>query len=152
MVAAGVGIWYAHRSLSAARSAVLEAHAALQGVGASAPTVLAGQQRELTKQFGDLVRSFEALKDDVFTQLGSQDAKLVSWRADVEVVLSAVEDVLEHTERKRRKIAQVERRAAELEESANPNPAATEAETDPFKMTREQLNQLVREREARGLN
>ena len=147
--ASGGALWYAHRSISAARAAVLEAHAALQGVGASAPNVLTNQQRELTKQFAELLRAHDAVKDEVFTQIGSQDAKLLAWRADVELVLESVEAVLDHTERKRRSVTQREKRAEEL--AKRETAEVTEVvETDPFKMTREQLNQLVRERE--GLN
>ncbi len=108
-------------------------------------TLLRSDHAKLAEGILGFEKGLQALKLDVETQMQGHQAKLVSWRSDVEAVLDSVEDILDRTERKRGSAAAYEsrRKKAEAEkEEAEAAPQPINADT----ATLDQLRQLARSR------
>jgi len=121
LVASGFALWYA---IAAARAVAL-----------SAPNQLTQRQKAVEDAQLGLQRSLNTLTMETTGKLDSYDAKLISWRTDIEAVLEAVEDLLDRTEKKRRSVTQANRRAEEID-PASPG--------DPTQMSHAQLRERAR--------
>lgn len=108
-----VALWYA---LSSAR-----------GVALTAPSALLDRQKVLESGQTALKRLVDAAVIDLGTRVDSADAKMISWRTDIEALFESVEDLMDRTERKRRSATQAARRAGN-------GGADTAEQQDPLQM------------------